>query len=340
MVFSLILLLAAAPADFALPEVLAASPTPAAADETLSRIAPNDGPGADAPGSGLEFHDQPMACTFPIRWTIADLDPRFGLSREEAADAIRQAGMLWEEAVSRPLLFQESSTGMRIRFVYDGRQEDAHQRAEMDAIMAARVEVIEEATASLEQLREELSRTRTAHEQRSLDYRERMDRHARNVEYWNSVGGAPAVEFQRLEEEGDRLDELRQRMNAEAEEINRLVDRVNEETDRINSEIAALNEERAEMGGGVPAASIQSARYEESRSLFGAVSRELDVYHFEDRNHLVRILAHELGHALGLEHSDVPGSLMDETRKYHPDDGRPRAHESDAAALRSRCPAL
>ena len=64
------------------------------------------------------------ACEVPIRWWIAEVDPRFGITEDEAARAVRQAGMLWELALGRVLMFQESAEGIPIRFVYDLRQEN------------------------------------------------------------------------------------------------------------------------------------------------------------------------------------------------------------------------
>ncbi|MEX1258472.1 MAG: matrixin family metalloprotease [Gemmatimonadota bacterium] len=296
-------------------------------------LLPLAGP-AEAPAPSLD-------CEAPLRWRIEAVDPRFGLSELEAADAVRQAGMVWGDGTGLPLLFQESSEGIPIRFVFDERMETALERRSSSAEIDERARAVEEGTSALEASRMELDRRRTAHGRRALDFQERQESHNRTVEYWNRAGGAPPAEFERLRAMEEEIAELRRVVDAELEAVNRVVGEVNREADELNAQITALNEARIALDAELPAGVVESAEYRRSRGgFFSNAAREIDVFHFEDRNHLHRVLAHVLGHAIGLEHSEEPGALMHAAATVERGEGRPRLHEEDIAQFRALCPEL
>ncbi len=318
-----------------------------------SLLAPDPGAGAGPLHSGPQspaaivdgaFGEPRASCEIPVRWSLGDIDDRFGLTRDEAARAIRLAGLLWSEAAEHPLLFQEAEEGMPIRFIFDERQASMLERRERAAELERIEAGVAEAEAELESSRTELARLRVAHERRSMDLQERQERHAVVVDQWARRGGAPTGEFQRLREIEEQLEEDRVEVNRQAEELNRLVGEVNSRTDQLNQAITELNRARSAFQADFPGGTVQSGEYVETARTLGPVvfsrEREIRIYHFEDWDHLLLVLAHELGHALGLGHAPVEGALMAEDAGTRPPEGRPEIHLSDLQQLRARCPEL
>jgi hypothetical protein len=283
-------------------------------------------------------------CEIPIRWQVVEVDPRFGLSEDEAKRAIRQAGMLWESAVNQALMFRESSDGIPVRFVYDARQQATQERQVQQSAISDQLERIAAAEAELEALRSELARSRIEHEARVEYFESLSARLEEMAEYWNQRGGAPPSELERLRMAQTEVDAARAFTNAAAAEVNIGVDAANQATDRLNNEIEKANRAREELEERYPAMRVQSGQFIDTRRSLGRLTftrdQEIRIFHFEDWDHLLLVIAHELGHALGLEHSGAEGALMAEAAVAAPGDGIPEILDADVELLRQTCPSL
>jgi hypothetical protein len=61
----------------------------------------------------------PQPCQRPIKYSIANLDPRFGLTKEELLSDIKRAEKIWESPINKQL-FEDSPGGdLKINLVYD-----------------------------------------------------------------------------------------------------------------------------------------------------------------------------------------------------------------------------
>ncbi len=61
-------------------------------------------------------------CLHPLTYRIGSVDPRFGLSRKDVSDAIRDAAAIWSRASGRELFREDQKGAVEITFVYDYRQ--------------------------------------------------------------------------------------------------------------------------------------------------------------------------------------------------------------------------
>lgn len=270
----------------------------------------------------------------PVGWRIGEIDPRFDLSEEDIRVAVERAVALWEEAAGRDLFVEDQVRGIPINLEYDHRQERRVERQQAEAELNALKSRMEAAKARLRNDQQKI-------EIKIADLRRRQDalnedvrRHNERVRGWNLRGGAPPNIVAEVNEERRRL-ELQQgaldiqesslralQLQAEryVQEHNMLVEQYNALVNRYNEQFGAGWQEEA-------------GRYESMGGRSGFKS--ITVFVVEDLDHLALVLAHELGHALGIEHvEDDPQALMGPSTQRG-EDGAYTLHlsESDLAAL-------
>ncbi|TVR66409.1 MAG: hypothetical protein EA422_02200 [Gemmatimonadales bacterium] len=301
-------------------------------------------PAVEAPDTGAP----PDPCTEPLGWRVAEVDPRFGLDAAEAEAAVQAAARLWNEAAGQELFVHDPDDGFDIVFHWDERHARIQDWLPRRRALDAEVEALGRDRAGLEELRADLNLFQVEHERRLETLDRRWDAHAERLAHWEERRPIPADVQRQLDSEAEELERERQSLNRDAQRLNDQVALVNRETAALNHRIEALNRSRAEVERDSPLGSIRSGFYRETHRTLGrwslSVTREIFIYQFDDLPHLEKILAHELGHALGLEHTDEPGSLMHELHVTGPgvslEEAQLRLTAADLALLREACPDL
>jgi len=276
------------------------------------------------------YWKQPHPCQEPVTYRIGHVDPRFGLSRKEAAEAVGDAASIWEKATRLDLFRQEPKGIVEISFVYDYRQEAADKLKGISGSIDNTKSSYDTLKARYENLKAEYEQKQASLSEDIDSYNARMQALKAEHDAASRHGGLPEDIYDRLMAEKEFLDSLHESLEARRGELNTAVENMNSLVEAINEIAQHLNLEVVNYNR-----TGEKLREEFSEGLYEKRNgrQTITIFHFTNRDHLIRVMAHELGHALGLSHNDNPDALM---YRLNRSDSLELTKE-DIAALQKRC---
>lgn len=269
-------------------------------------------------------------CQEPITYRLGKVDERFNLSREEFRTAVKIATAMWGKPFYRDFFREEANGAIEINLLYDYRQEATDRLKKLHY-------KIDGSKNSYEELKSRLENLKAEHEQKNAGlnsdfnaYKARVNAFNADNESWNRRGGAPQSVHTRLMKEKDELAALIDNLRVRQDEMKTLVDTINSVVVVIN-EIATSNNldlvDQQNIGNTLGREFCEGV-YEYKNG-----KRSITIYQYDNEYRLVRVLAHEFGHALGLDHSKSGDAVMyhliqSDSLELSPD---------DITAVKSRC---
>jgi vacuolar-type H+-ATPase subunit I/STV1 len=253
-------------------------------------------------GIGVLSSRMSPPCSAPLTYSIGSFDSRFGVTQADFIKEVQAAESVWENAAGRDLFKYDPNSSFKVNLIYDDRQAQTDAYKQIEDTLQSSENQFNSLDEEYKSLAAEYQQKHDAYTVSSSKLESDLAAYNKEVDSWNKKGGAPESEYQKLDAEKADLDARSQALESDRQALNALGSKVNL---------------LADEGSGV------AANYNNTVSTYNekfGTSTEFDqgdyrgnvinIYQFKGMNDLELVLAHELGHALGMNHVQNSKSIM------------------------------
>ena len=276
----------------------------------------------------------PVPCVDPIPYNLGTFDSKFNVSKEYFLEALAEAEKIWEEPYGKDLFVYdakyEEQDVLKVNLIHDYRQEATSKLDSLGVVVENTQASYDSLEVKFKALKARYDREQPVLDARIIAFNQKIKNYEAEVESWNQKGGAPEKEYEELEARRIVLD-------LELKEINREEKRLQNMVDEINAMVVALNRLADNLNLTVDKYNATNVArgetFEEGLYTSDGENQKIDIFEFSNREKLVRVLAHELGHALGIDHVQDTTAIMYEINKAD----TLTLSEADLDALKTVC---
>lgn len=242
-------------------------------------------------------------CDTPLTYRLGSINLKFDLSQNEAKKSLKQAAEIWGKEYGKDI-FVESPTGeLAVNFIYDKRQELRIQ-------MEDQISSVNTEQNSLE-IRIENYKTKAA------DFNRRAAQLNKDIDDWNRRGGAPQEIYDNLRQKVAHMRKESENLSQEAQDLKNEAQKLGKSVETLNGTVTSYND-------------LLSTKPEEG--LYNPEDQTISIYMVNTQEELISILAHEFGHAIGMNHLEDQKSIM-----YKFSNGNLKPTKQDKAELSNAC---
>lgn len=242
-------------------------------------------------------------CEKPLVYSLGSIDSRFGLTESEVLEVLREVELVWESSLDKDLFVYEkdSADGIKVSFIFDERQAEIFASRSSGNDLEQKWQTYKELGVIYNNLASKYKEALVGYHEKVSDYEEVLDNFNKKTKAWNRKLGSKS-EFESLKNEEvqikklfNDIEEERNALNGTSAKLTDLGNQIDVLYKQFDLETDIHNDQYS--GGGI-----------EKSGDYG--NYEINVYQFLSRPGLRLTLAHEMGHALGIKHTENSSSIM------------------------------
>jgi hypothetical protein len=254
-------------------------------------------------------------CQSPLGWRLGTLDPAFNLTEAQAIEIIGTAASMWNDTTGKTLLVHDPKQGFVIDFKFDARQQQVLQQRLLQRNLTRYDDAIQPGLQTLPEKFAELDAKVAAFNQKNAQLQQQVAQWQPNAKNAETQRHQLEQQQQSLVREADWLEQQRQQLLRDRDYLN--------ETIRQRNELVQTSAKPA------------AASFEVGVMHIKQQQRHMTLYAFSSATDLIATIAHEFGHAFGIDHTQEPDSIM-----FHQINAQQqRLTDADLKAWQSTCQA-
>ncbi len=241
-------------------------------------------------------------CTEAMGFKIGVFDSRFGITKDFFIQEIIQSAAVWGDAVDKKLFYYDPNGSLTVNLIYDERQETTI--------------IVNNLALEIENTKRNAEELHNAYEAEKKIYNRDYEQLAKDIENfqiqqkayeekvktYNASGGATRIEYEAMTNELNQLKKDAQLLEERKLLVNTFVDTINKKVTRYNEFVRYTN------GLIRKSNALGASKFTEGK--FTPLTNTIDIYQYNDSIKLRRVLIHELGHVLGINHNKNVYSIM------------------------------
>lgn len=236
---------------------------------------------------------------YPLRYRIADLDPRLNITQQQMIELSQQAAAIWAKDTGQQYFVYDPEAEFVIHLVFDQRQVRSMKRSENLNQLEQEQQHWLAQNQQLQRLKQSIADSRTRLELQTIEYQNNQQKYQQALQNLKASAQNPK-QIARLQQQ-HTLQQQASDLQTKIAEHNQLVQQFNTQTEQSKQLYQQLTESVAAFNQTFKPQVVHKGQFH---------GQQIFIYEFSSMDDLRLTLAHEFGHALGLKHTQDPKSLM------------------------------